>query len=124
MNSRVVTVAVALIVGGGVGFAAGKLTQADGGNTAFEKRARDYCDAVHSAIDLDARDLAKSEDPKRQRAAADRFMTLATYHSESEILMCSASPPDMSAWQACWLKYDYPCLEKVARTAAASTKTH
>ena len=60
--------------------------------------------------------------PKRQRAAADRFMTLATYHSEPELLMCSATPPDTSTWTACWVKYDYPCLEKVARAAALSTK--
>lgn len=124
MNNRVVAVAVAFLVGGGVGFAVGKLTHPDSGSSAFEKRARDYCDAVHSALDLDARDLAKTDDPKRQRAAADRFMTFATYHSEPEVLMCSASPPDLSAWQACWLKYDYSCLEKVAHTAAASTKRH
>jgi len=121
MNTKLIWIAVAFVVGGGVGALAATLMQSTT-TGAFESRARDYCGMVNAAVDLDARDLARVDDPKRQRAAADRFMTLSTYHSEPEILMCSGAAPDLSGWQGCWLKYDYLCLETVARAAAQSTK--
>jgi len=60
--------------------------------------------------------------PKRQRAAADRFADFTTFHSEYEITMCTANPPDLNARDACWIRYDYECLARLARVAALAMK--
>jgi hypothetical protein len=85
------------------------------------ERMTDYCLTVSAALEMDARDLASS-DPSRRVAAAQRFGELVTYHSEPEILLCSNTPPDLRARDACWIANDHACLSRLARAAAAATK--
>jgi hypothetical protein len=123
MNRRIAIQVVSLVVAIGVGVLVGRLLRPDNARElALAKRAYDYCGSVHASLDLDARALGNAKDPAKQREAADRFMSATTYHSDYEILMCSKVAPNLSAHTACWLNYDYPCLEKLAAAAAAATK--
>ena len=80
-------------------------------------RLRSYCTTVHVGFDMDARDLAGSDEVRR-REAADRFGSQTIYHSEQELQLCADRVPDLSTRDACWLARDYVCLAKLARGAA------
>jgi hypothetical protein len=81
-------------------------------------RLHDYCATVRAAIEDDAAQLADATKPKRQAAAADRFGSLVTYHSEQEIALCSDVRIDLSERDGCWLAHNYACLAYFARQAA------
>lgn len=70
-----------------------------------------FCGMVYFSIDVDARDL---RDPKRQKAAADRFYVGPFPHGAHEIQMCITRPVNTEEHTMCWLKYDYECLARIA----------
>lgn len=87
-----------------------------------ENRLSEYCAAVHAALVIDALDLSSISNPQRREAAADRFLSSTTYHSEQEIALCARTPPDLRRRDACWLNRDTACLAELALAAADSTE--